>query len=93
MNKMKLLIPLLIGAIGFIAFQFNFVTEYPIFQLTALLMVLECVIFYLVYVFSKCYMPDVNFESNRIYFKILASIIMGMHVFAAVVTLGVFFML
>lgn len=56
-----------------------------------LLVLFECLAYYLVIGFSKLYNPGVNFEDDDGYERIVASIIIGVHSLVAILILGVYF--
>lgn len=56
-----------------------------------LLVLFECLTYYLVIGFSKLYNPNVDFESSDKHERTVASIITGVHVLVAVLILGVYF--
>lgn len=56
-----------------------------------LLIVFECVIYYLVVGFSNLYNPNIDFDGSTEYDRIVSAIIIGVHVMVSVVILGVYF--
>ena len=56
-----------------------------------LLVLFECLSYYLVVGFSKLYNPDVDFDGGQEYDRIVGSIILGIHILVGVLVLGVYF--
>lgn len=56
-----------------------------------LLVLFECLAYYLVIGFSKLYNPDVDFEHSDQHERTVSSIITGVHLLVAILILGVYF--